>query len=96
MPTTTWSTMRQEIVRPFGLVTGTVSTNLSASNASIIDTDLIRKYPSNDLFNNNWFVIITSLNSATQVRRITDYVGSSGTLTAAGANWESGDGSGAT
>ena len=58
MPTTAWSTMRQEIVRPFGLVTGTVTTNLSGSNASIIDTVLIRKYSSNDLFNNNWFSIL--------------------------------------
>ena len=95
MPTTAWSTMRQEIVRPFGLVTGTVTTNLSSSNASIIDTVLIRKYSSNDLFNNNWFSIITSQNNAGQIRRITDYVASSSTLTAAGANW-SADSSAAT
>ena len=95
MPTTAWSTMRQEIVRPFGLVTGTVTTNLSSSNASIIDTVLIRKYSSNDLFNNNWFSIITSQNNAGQIRRITDYDASASTLTAAGANW-SADSSGAT
>ena len=95
MPTTAWSTMRQEIVRPFGLVTGTVTTNLSSSNASIIDTVLIRKYSSDDLFNNNWFAIITSQNNAGQIRRITDYDASASTLTAAGANW-SADSSGAT
>tara|TARA_R100001244_G_scaffold45658_1_gene41004 strand:- start:3543 stop:4871 length:1329 start_codon:yes stop_codon:yes gene_type:complete len=95
MPTTTFSSMRQDILRPMGLVTGTVTTNLSSSNASVIDSLLTRRFSVNDYFNNRWFVQITSQNNAGQIRRLTDYVGSSGTLTAAGANW-SADSSGAT
>ena len=95
MPTTTFSTMRQDILRPMGLVTGTVTTNLSSSNASVIDTNLTKRFSVNDYFNNRWFIQVTSQNNAGQIRRLTDYVGSSGTLTAAGANW-SADSSGAT
>ena len=53
MPTTTWSTARQEIVRPFGLVTGTVSAALEADTA-LVDEDLTDAYSSNDFFNNNF------------------------------------------
>ena len=87
MPTTTFSTMRQDILRPMGLVTGTVSTNLSSGNASLIDTLLTRRFSVNDYFNNRWFAHITSQANDGQIRRITDYVGSSGTITVAGANW---------
>ena len=48
MPTTTFSTMRQDILRPMGLVTGTVTTNLSSSNASVIDDELPRRFSVND------------------------------------------------
>ena len=51
MPTTTWATARQEIVRPFGLVTGTVSAALEADTA-LVDEDLADAYSSNDFFNN--------------------------------------------
>lgn len=95
MPTTTFSTMRQDILRPMGLVTGTVTTNLSSSNASVIDTNLTKRFSVNDYFNNRWFIQVTSQNNSGQIRRLTDYVASSGTLTAAGANW-SADSSGAT
>ena len=87
MPTTAWSTMRQDILRPMGLVTGTVSTNLSSGNASLIDALLTRRFSVNDYFNNRWFANITSQANDGQIRRITDYVGSSGTITVAGANW---------
>jgi hypothetical protein len=70
-----------------GLVTGTVSTNLSSGNASLIDTLLTRRFSVNDYFNNRWFAHITSQANDGQIRRITDYVGSSGTITVAGANW---------
>ena len=55
MGTTAWSTLRQEIMRPLGLETGTATTNLSPSNTSIIDTLLTRKYPSDDYFNDAWY-----------------------------------------
>jgi len=92
MPTTTWSTMRQEIVRPLGLVTGTTSANLAA-NTSLVDEDLTDLYPTDDYFNDSWFVIVTSNNNDGEYRRVTDYAQSSGTITVSKA-WPSGsDGS---
>jgi hypothetical protein len=88
MPTSTWEQMRQEIVRPFGLVTGTTSANLAA-NTSLVDEDLTDLYSTNDYFNDNWFVLVTSNNNANEYRRITDYVQSSGTITVSKA-WPSG------
>lgn len=80
MPTTTWSTARQEIVRPFGLVTGTVSAALEADTA-LVDEDLADAYSSNDFFNNNWHVLVTSGNNVNEARRVTDYTGSTGAFT---------------
>ena len=88
MPTTTWSTMRQEIVRPLGLVTGTTSANLAA-NTSLVDEDLTDLYPTDDYFNDSWFVIVTSNNNDGEYRRVTDYAQSSGTITVSKA-WPSG------
>ena len=80
MPTTTWATARQEIVRPFGLVTGTVSAALEA-DTTLVDEDLADAYSSNDFFNNNWHVLVTSGNNVNEARRVTDYTGSSGAFT---------------
>ena len=80
MPTTTWEQIRQDIVRPFGLITGTTSENLAA-NKLLVDEDLTDLYPTDDYFNDNWFVIVTSNNNDTETRRVTDYAQSSGTLT---------------
>ena len=80
MPTTTWEQIRQDVVRPFGLITGTTSDNLLA-NKLLVDEDLTDLYPTDDYFNDNWFVIVTSNNNDTETRRVTDYVQSSGTLT---------------
>ena len=88
MGTTSWETMRQEIVRPFGLVTGTTTTNVAA-NTSLIDTGLTDLYSADDYFNGNWFAIVTSNNRDGQYRRITDYAQSSGTLTVSKA-WGAG------
>ncbi len=88
MPTSTWEQMRQDIVRPFGLVTGTTSANLVA-NTSLVDEDLEDLYPSNDYFNNTWFVIVTSNNNDGEYRRVTDYDGSNGTITVSKA-WPNG------
>jgi len=95
MPTTTWETMRQDIVRPLGLVTGTTSSSLAA-NTSLVDEDLEDLYPSDDYFNNNWFVIVTSNNNINEYRRIVNYDGTNGTITVSKA-WISGsDSSGST
>ena len=88
MPTTTWETMRQDIVRPLGLVTGTTTTNVAA-NTSLIDTNLTELYSSDDYFNTNWYAIVTSNNRDGQYRRVTDYAQSSGTLTVSKA-WGAG------
>ena len=88
MPTTTWSTMRQEIVSPLGLVTGTTSANLAA-NTSLVDEDLTDLYPNDDYFNDSWFLIVTRNNNAGEYRRVTDYAQSSGTITVSKA-WPSG------
>ena len=83
MPTTTWATARQEIVRPFGLVTGTVSAALEADKI-LLDEDLEDAYSSNDFFNNNWHVLVTSGNNVNEARRVTDYLGIAGGGVAAG------------
>ena len=46
----------------------------------LVDEDLTDAYSSNDFFNNNWHVLVTSGNNAGEARRVTDYTGSTGTL----------------
>ena len=92
MPTTAWSTMRQDILRPLGLITGSTTTNISGSNTNVIDTEITRRFPVDDYFNNRWFLQLTgtSTDNLNNVRRVTDYAQSSGTLECAGAsgnNW---------
>ena len=94
MPTSTWESMRQDIVRPLGLVTGTTSENIAA-NTSLVDDDLIDLYPSNDYFNSNWYVIVTSEDNDGEYRRITDYAADGGTIVVSKA-WGAGDSTGAT
>ena len=92
MPTTTWSTMRQDILRPLGLITGSTTTNISDGNTNVIDTEITRRFPVDDYFNNRWFLQLTgtSTSNLNNVRRVTNYAQSSGTFTCAGAsgnNW---------
>lgn len=82
--------MRPEITRELGYVSAATTTNIGA-NTSVVSTQLSALYPNDDYFN-GWFIRIgldsdgsTSSNN-TVVRRITDYAGSTGTLTVAGAN----------
>ena len=89
MPTSTWSTIRQDICRPLGLVTGSTTTNISDGNALIVDTSLTKRFPVDSYFDNRWFVqlIPTSGNNQNDIRRITGFTQSSGTIACAGANW---------
>ena len=89
MPATTWSTIRHDLCLPLGLVTGSTTTNISNGNALVVDTGLTKRYPVDDYFNNRWYVqlIPTSGNNANDIRRVTDYAQSSGTITCSGANW---------
>ena len=88
MPTTTWSTMRQDILRPLGLVTGNTTTNISSGSTLVLDTSLPSLFPADDYFNNVWYVQLTPSSGDNQnnIRRVTDYAQSSGTLTCAGAS----------
>ena len=89
MPTTSWSTMRQDILRPLGLITGSTTTNISNGNANVLDTKLTKRFPVDDYFNNRWYIHLTTTSgdNAGDIRRVTDYVQSSGTITGGGANW---------
>ena len=89
MPTTAWSTMRQDILRPLGLITGSTTTNISNGNVNVLDTKLTKRFPVDDYFNNRWYVHLTTTSgdNAGDIRRVTDYVQSSGTITGGGANW---------
>ena len=89
MPTSTWSTIRQDICRPLGLVTGSTTTNISDGNALVVDDGLRKRFPVDSYFDNRWFVqlIPTSGNNQNDIRRITGFTQSSGTIACAGANW---------
>ena len=92
MPTSTWSTMRQDILRPMGLVTGSTTTNISGSNRLVLDTSLTSRFPVDDYFKNQWYVqlIPTSGDNQNAIRRVIGFTNSSGTLTCSGAtgnNW---------
>ena len=92
MPTSTWSTMRQDILRPMGLVTGSTTTNISDSNRLVLDTSLTSRFPVDDYFKNQWYVqlIPTSGDNQNAIRRVIGFTNSSGTLTCSGAtgnNW---------
>ena len=89
MPTSTWSTIRNDICLPLGLVTGSTTTNISNGTALIVDTSLTKRFPVDSYFDNRWFVqlIPTSGNNQNDIRRITGFTQSSGTIACAGANW---------
>ena len=90
MPTTTWPTARADVLRPLGLIEFSTTTNLAGS-AVIVSTTLAKRYPVDDTFN-GWYVYIENNNNAGEIRRVTDYTASSGTLTVAGANFSSDSG----
>ena len=92
MPTSTWSTMRKDILRPMGLLTSATTTSALSSGAlTVVDTKLRDRFPVDDYFNNQWYVHITSGNDVGKIRRITAYTQSSGTLTYVGTAWTGGD-----
>ena len=88
MPTSTWSTIRQDICRPLGLITGSTTTNISDGNTLVLDTSLGQMFPVDDFFNNRWYVqlIPSSGDNQNNIRRVIDYAYASGTLTCAGAS----------
>jgi len=83
MPTTSWEVANREIQRPLGFEAFSTTTNIATNNV-VISTELGNRWNQDDSFN-GWFVIIRGANNDEVVRRVTDYTGSSGTLTFAGA-----------
>jgi len=83
--------MRQDILRPLGLITGSTTTNISGSNLLVKDTEITRRFPVDNYFNNRWFLQLTGSSTSNQnnTRRVTDYAQASGTLTCAGASGNS-------
>ena len=92
MPTTTWEIANREIQRPLGFEAFSTTTNIATNNV-VISTELGNRWNQDDSFN-GWFVMIRGTSNNNEVvRRVTDYAGSTGTLTIAGAalgNTESG------
>ena len=89
MPTSTWSTIRQDLCLPLGLVTGSTTTHISNGNALVVDTGLTKRFPVDSYFDNRWFVqlIPTSGDNQNDIRRITGFTQSTGTIACAGADW---------
>ena len=84
MPTTTWEVAREEITRPFGTVEFVTKTGTNiTTNQLVVSTELSDNYTQDDYFI-GWYVLIDGVQNANVVRRVTDYVASSGTLTVAG------------
>ena len=83
MPTSAWKVLNREIQRPLGFEAFSTSTNIAANNF-VISTELGNRWNQDDTFI-GWFVIIRGVNNDEVVRRVTDYTGSTGTLTFAGA-----------
>lgn len=96
MPTTTWRTMRREIMEPLGLVQVSTTTNIDA-DTSIVSTELQSRFPSDDTFNGQWYATVAldvdggTPANAGETRRVSDYAASSGTLTVTGPNLASED-----
>tara|TARA_Y100000310_G_scaffold317167_1_gene369721 strand:- start:1906 stop:3279 length:1374 start_codon:yes stop_codon:yes gene_type:complete len=94
MPTTTWLAARREIARPLGLVDGLPTTTNVTTNTSIVSTELSRRWPNDDYFNGWFSAIVIDVDGSSPangrssaIRRVTDYTGSSGTLTGVTPNY---------
>jgi hypothetical protein len=90
MPTTTWRTIRREILREMGSVEFSTTTNLATgATPDIISTTLTDGYPKDDYFIDYWLLIEGSGHTANEgtIRRVEDYDAGSGHLTLSGANF---------
>ena len=83
MPTTAWSTMRGEILRPLGFEDETTTADIS-SGITIDCTNLADRWAQPDYFN-GWYLLFTSQDNSGTARRITDYT-SAGSVTLATAS----------
>lgn len=90
MPTVTWQTLRHEIARNCGGFYEFDTTTNITTDTDIVSTELAERFSEDDYFN-GWYVMVedSDSNNDGEIRRVTDYVASTGTLTAAGANFSS-------
>ena len=85
MATTTMDTMLPGFGRYIGAYIGSFTTTTAiAANTSVVSTELTDSGFNNDDALNDTFIRITSANNDDAVRRVTDYTGSSGTITVSG------------
>ena len=83
MATTSWEVANREIQRPLGFEAFQTTTPITTDD-KVISTELGNRWNQDDSFN-GWFVIIRGVGNDEVVRRVTDYAGSTGQLTVAGA-----------
>jgi hypothetical protein len=84
MPTTSWQIAHSEIQRPFGFEAFLTTTNITTDD-KVISTRLGDRWNQDDFFN-GWYLIIRGAGNNETMRRVEDYVGSTGSCTVAGAN----------
>ena len=83
---------------PYGMIRFSTTTNVAGSSTAVISTTLANRYSTDDYFNGEWWAVLeqdsddgTPANNGLIPRRVTDYAGSTGTLTLSGANLSSED-----
>lgn len=85
--TSTVDTILPEYARRLGAYAGSFSTTTNiTTNTSVVSTELTdRGFTADDILN-DFFIRITSGENDNKIRRISDYTGSSGTITVTGTN----------
>ena len=85
--TTSLATMLPEYARRIGAYVGSFTTTTAiAANTSVVCTTLgDRGWDVDDILN-DFYIKITSQNNSGAIRRISDYTGSSGTITVSGSS----------
>ena len=95
--TSTVDTILPEYARRLGAYTGSFSTTTTVTtNTSVVSTGLTDRGFSVDDILNDFYIRITSGNNDNAIRRISDFTGSSGTITVTGTNLEADSGTGTT
>ncbi len=95
--TSTVDTILPEYARTLGAYVGSFSTTTTVTtNTSVVSTGLTDRGFTVDDILNDFFVRITSGNNDNTIRRISDFTGSSGTITITGTNLSADSGTGTT
>ena len=95
--TSTVDTILPEYARRLGAYTGSFSTTTTVTtNTSVVSTGLTDRGFTVDDTLNDFYIRITSGNNDNEIRRISDFTGSSGTITVTGTNLTADSGTGTT